>query len=215
MPAATPQGEKDGGRIWWNSVGDGIGLYYFDKPPDIEADLHSINDVRQFLRNVSIANGFGIIEVGTPQIDGCLAVRTIFKVPQQPHGMTYVGSITLPFRDFSYVLKVQCIERGTTGLRETFIVAKMLSSGQVKIQKASDGPPQVVGWWQGPYDSMTSAPVVRNLGDDEQYDAQFPNHPLSRLRSILRQVQPSLRLAPVVRDAPPFAFVPRLRQPTN
>ena len=108
----NPQGEMDGARVWWNSVGDGIGLYYFAMPPDIKADLGSINDVRKFYRNSSATRGLGIIEVETPQVDGCLAVRTVFKSPQQPTGMTYIGSITLPFRDFSYVLKVQCMETG-------------------------------------------------------------------------------------------------------
>lgn len=211
-----PQGERDGARVWWTSAGDGIGLYYFNKSPDIGADLHSINDVRTFFRNRSVNQGLGMIEVETPQIDGCLALRTIFKSPQQRTGMTYVGSIILPFRDFSYVLKVQCMETGTTGIRESVVAAQMMASGQVKLQKSGPGPQQlrIAGWMQDPYDPMTSAPLTTsaplmwNLAEDKQYDAQFPDHPLSRLRSVLRQVQPSLRLAPEVKDATPFVFVP-------
>jgi hypothetical protein len=75
----APQSERDGARVWWTSAGDGIGLYYFDKSPDIGAVLHSINDVRTFFRNRSVNQGLGMIEVETPQINGCLALRTIFK----------------------------------------------------------------------------------------------------------------------------------------
>jgi hypothetical protein len=120
------------------------------------------------------------------------------------------GSITLPFRDFSYVLKVQCMETGTTGIRESVVLAQMMASGQVKLQNSGPGPQQlrIAGCMQDPYDPTTSAPLMWNLAEDKQYDAQFPDHPLSRLRSVLRQVQPSLRLAPEVKDATPFVFVP-------
>jgi hypothetical protein len=145
-----------------------------------------------------------MIEVETPQIDGCLAVRSIFKLRQQLTGMTYIGSITLPFGNFSYVLKVQCMETGVTGLRESLALPQMMASGRVKLQEGSDGAPQLLGWMQDPYAPTISMPLMRNLAEDEQYDAQFPNHPLSRLRSALRRIQSSLRLAPDLKDAPPF-----------
>jgi hypothetical protein len=44
------------------------------------------------------------LSMSKPEVAGCLTTRLIVKVPHNP-GMTYVGSITLPFHDFSYVLK--------------------------------------------------------------------------------------------------------------
>src|SRR5262249_49717728 len=102
------RGEKDGVRIWFTEAGDGIGLHYFPVPPNIHAHLDSVEQVRCAYRRLAGDSGKAIIEVEVPKVDGCAAVRTIFKVPQEPHGMAYLGSITLPFRDFSYVIKVQC-----------------------------------------------------------------------------------------------------------
>src|SRR3954468_1664875 len=114
-----PHGGRAGARFWLTSTGDGVGLYYVPTPPDdLEADLQSIDSVRAFYRDLAMESGAAIIEVDTPEIDGCLTIRQIIKVRQQPHGMTYLGSITLPFRDFSYVIKAQCEERGMTGARE-------------------------------------------------------------------------------------------------
>src|SRR5216683_1331458 len=46
-------GDEDGVRIWHNAAGDGIGLYYFPIPPDIPADLDSLEDVRSAYRKLA------------------------------------------------------------------------------------------------------------------------------------------------------------------
>jgi cysteine peptidase C11 family protein len=51
--------------------------------------------------------GTGVIEVDRVDINGCRAMRTIFKAQQQPTGLTYIGALTFPFRDFSF-LKIGC-----------------------------------------------------------------------------------------------------------
>jgi hypothetical protein len=202
--------EEDGDvrRVWHTASGDGVGAFLFNLAPDIEARLDSIDDVRRSYRASAMAAGLGVIEIDTPQVEGCIAVRTIFKAPQQPHGMTYLGAITLPFRDFSFVVKAQCAEHGTTGMREAIIFDAMLASGQIKPEDfaRAEKTGTVPGWMQDPYDSTIKWSVLRNLSEDEQYDAQFPNHPLSRIRSLLHSVQSSLRLAPEVMNAPPYVF---------
>jgi hypothetical protein len=88
------QGDVDGVRRWRAPSGDMVGLYYFDLPPDIVADLGSMTSVRNFYRQIVTNAGAAIIEVEKPEIAGCLTTRLIVEVPQNP-GMTYVGSITL------------------------------------------------------------------------------------------------------------------------
>ena len=200
------QGDLNGTRVWHTQAGDGIGLYYFSKPPDISADLNSVDEVRRFYRSEATSAGLGIIEVETLTLDGCPAIRTIFKVPQQPSGMTYLGSITLPFRDFSYVVKVQCMEYGTTGIREAVVADTLLAAGQIHIPVDGEGPGKVLGWSQDPYDRSVNAPLMRNRAEAEEYDWQFPDHPLSRLRAILGQVQSSLQIAPEIKSEPAFTF---------
>jgi hypothetical protein len=201
----TFHSDEDGVRIWYTAVGDGIGLYYFPLPPDIGADLKSIEDVRAALRKLTTASGGAIIEVETPLIDGCDALRTIIKVPQQSHGMTYLGSIILPFRDFNYVVKVQCKERGITGLRESEILSEMLDTGEVRIDLDGEGS-QIVGWAQDPYDASFVAPLMRNRAEAEDYDARFPKHPLSRLRPVLNHIQNTLKVADEIKVEPSFEY---------
>jgi hypothetical protein len=51
--------------------------------------------------------------------------------------MTYVGSLTIPFLDFSFVIKVQCEEKGATGIREAVLLDRRLESGE--MPSPSDG----------------------------------------------------------------------------
>src|SRR5262245_40724545 len=107
LPGLVLQGDLDGVRNWSTAQGDSISLNDFRIATDIEGDIRSTTSVRNFYRTGVVTSGAAIIEVDTPEIDRCLAIRVIIKVPQQPHGITYLGSVTLPFRDFSYVLKIQ------------------------------------------------------------------------------------------------------------
>jgi hypothetical protein len=105
------QGYRNGVLIWLTPKGDGLGLFHYPIPPDIHADLSKFDSVRTFFRRCASEVGLGVVEIDTVVIDGYTAVRTLFKAAQQPTGRTYFGALTLPFRDFSYVMKVQCEER--------------------------------------------------------------------------------------------------------
>jgi hypothetical protein len=203
----TLQGDKANVRVWHSPAGDGVGLYYFAVSPNILSDLTSVDAVRAFYRSQVISAGLGMIEVDTLRVDECVAIRTIFKQPQQPMGMTYLGSLTIPFRDFSYVIKVQCQEYGATGLREAAVLDSLLQSGQIKLDGRTGN--QIEGWARDPYDASIETPLARNLAEDERYDAQFPDHPLSRVRSILNPIQASLRVNNAVKSKPKFVYAHR------
>jgi hypothetical protein len=199
------QGDRDNSRTWHTREGDFIGLFYYDLPPDIAADLDSVSAVRDFYRAQVTPGGLGVVEIDTLKLDDCLAVRTIFKAPQKPSGMVYVGAFTLPFRDFSYVVRAQCNEHGMTGVRDSTVFQSMMQSGEVEMDEAR----HVRGWSQDPYDASASAQLMRNRSEDEKYDEQFPDHPLSRLRRILAQIEKSLRISSGVKAKPAFSFTGR------
>ena len=120
-------GDEDGVRVWHTSDADPVGLYYFPIPPDIEADLDSIEELQDSFAARAAATGqSAAIEVDPVVVDDCPSIRTIVRVRQQPSGVAYVGSFTLPFRDFSFVGKAQCLEHGVTGIRETVLAAERL-----------------------------------------------------------------------------------------
>lgn len=198
--AAEFELQEGGGGIrrWRAPSGDMVGLYYFARPPDIVADLRSITSVRNFYRQIVTKSGAAIIEVETPEIAGCLTTRLIVKVPQNP-GMTYVGSITLPFRDFSYVLKAQFEEHGVTGTRDAVVLDEKMASGEIT---PSSEKGILRGWMCDPYDSSLEDGFAMNLSEDEQYDHRFSQHPLSRLRGLLNHFQGTLRVSDEVKRKP-------------
>jgi hypothetical protein len=193
------EGDREGARFWHTTSGDRIFLYYYLIPPDIRADLDAINQVRALYRRGLAQFGEGLLELDVLRIDDCKLVRLIVKAPQPP-GMGYIGSLTLPFRDFSYVIKVQCLEMGVTGLREAVVLAGLLSSGKVTTGKNGE----LEGLIEDLYDPSVTSRVARNKSEAEEYDSRFPDHPLSRLRLLLRQIQSSLTVDKEVKEAPAF-----------
>jgi hypothetical protein len=95
------QGDHNGVRVWYAPSGDGIGLYYFSIKPDIATDIHSLTSVRSFYGKQIAAANAAVISIDTLDIDECKSIKLIIKVPQEPSGMIYLGSLTLPFKDFS------------------------------------------------------------------------------------------------------------------
>ena len=163
-------------------------MQYFGRAPGIQSSLQSLAALRQEWRNLAAKSGGAIVEVETHTIDGCEALHAILKKPQQPAGMAYLGSITVP-RDFSYQVNVAAREQGVTGLRDTAVFAKWMQQGEV-------------AW--NPYDPSIETPLAWNQSEAEIYDAEFPDHPLSRLRALMVHIEATLKLADEVRAEPRF-----------
>jgi hypothetical protein len=108
------------------------------------------------------------------------------SVPQQPSGRTCVGSLTVPFRDFSFVVKCQCAEGGPTGLKEALLFDRSRAAGEP--MQVEGGRFHIPGWDP----------------DAERHDAEFPGHPVARVRRVLRQVAGSLNIATEVWQLPGF-----------
>jgi hypothetical protein len=165
--------------------------------------LTDIDAIRKSYREGVAAQGGGIVSIDVVVGAGLRMVETVFKFPQQPHGMTYVGALTLAFRDFSYVVRVNCQEIGTTGIRDAVVFGKVLDDqGPVTIIGGDN--PRLVGWSQDPYDPHFSRGALRNRADDDAWDTQFPDHPLSRVRGTLRTVKDSVHVPDDIRTAAPF-----------
>jgi hypothetical protein len=106
----------------------------------------------------------------------------------------------LPFRDFNFVVKVQSIEHGTTGVREaTLALAHPNESPTV-----GSSEPIVVESMDELFARMHQAPIQRTASDDAQHDKLFPGHPLSRVRATLTQLEASLVLDHEIFQAAPI-----------
>jgi len=200
VPGIAFDSDREGVRYWRTESGDMLGLWYFPIPPDLAAPPNEIDKLRATYRRGVAAVGMAIVSVDATKVDGRAAVRTIFKgrIPEEgSFGAMYVASITVPFRDFSFVLKTICEERGTTGVRDAVVADILMKQGKVGL-----GPSGFTGWFADPYDPGFRAAVLRNLSDDEQYDAMFADHPLSRARRLLRTLEERIKISAEAKAAP-------------
>jgi hypothetical protein len=89
-------------------------------------------------------------------------------------------------------LSVAAREKGVTGMRDTAIFAKLMQSGEVAFGEDGESPKN---WMADPYDPSIVGVPARNRADDAAYDSLFPDHPLSRVRVLLQQIETSLRIS--------------------
>jgi hypothetical protein len=184
------QGEPQPGklRVWQTPEGDGLLVYFFSAPPDLPANAGSVEVLAAFYRRLMGDSGGKLVEARVVVAGGCPSVRTILSVPQQPSGRTYVGSLTVPFRDFSFVLKCQCPEHGHTGLKAALLFAR---------SRAANEPMTI----EGERFTIPGFDV-----DDPKHDAEFPHDPVARARRILDHLAGSLVVAAEARSLPGFAL---------
>src|ERR1051325_9922230 len=178
------QGDRDGAKVWFLPEGGGIGLYFFARRPDLPAAA-TPEDLREFY-TAQMGGQLQIVECRVLPLDGVRSVWLIAKgLDERTRGAVYLGSLTIPFRDFSFVIKLQCYEQGVTGMREALLVEEALRKGTGRIEGDRFIP---IGW----------------SFDDEQFDDRLPQHPLSRVRRELRHIASSVQVEPTVRDAARF-----------
>lgn len=170
-----------------------ISINYFDIVPNIPT-LKDVNVLKGFYRNLVTGADGGVVEVVLYKRQQFNIIRTIFKIPQMPSGMTYVGSLTIPFSTCSFVLKIQAVESGATGMREAIVVNKLLSAGN--YDEAS--------WSSDPYDKEVKTGRLMNKAEDQSYDDDFPNHPLSQVRNLLSQIEEDVQWQSEVEKLRPF-----------
>lgn len=174
-------------------------LFFFQLPPDLPLKVKDVDSWRAFYRNIATEKGGGLVECNLVDMRGLTGIRFIIKIPQQPHGMYYMSAITIPFLNYSYVIRVQALEIGPTGFREAVVVDQLLKSKEIQI--TDNG---IDNWMADPYDKSIKTGMLLNLAEDRKYDNQFPDHPLSALRQLLDKLQGETQFAPEVYKAAPY-----------
>lgn len=167
-----------------------LSLHFFPSPPDIPT-VHDIEMARKFYRHQITEAGGGLIQVDLIQVQGYSAVKTVFKLPQENGALTYLSSITIPFSDCSYVIKIQAPDLEATGKREAVVTNELLEKGVV----TKDGS-GILGWAQDPYLASHNKGTLMNQSEKELYDLDFPDHPLSLARTFLTKIEEGLTFDP-------------------
>lgn len=101
--------------------------------------------------------------------------------------MTYEGWLLFERLGTSHRAILRFPELGVTGVRDTIVMAKRMNGQPDDVDPMS-------GWMLDPYDKSRRDPLMRNVADDNSYDAGFPKHPLTLVRSELAAIEGSLQL---------------------
>jgi hypothetical protein len=181
--------------LWRDVDGDVLSLgslgiltesfWHSDRPDEIE--------LRKWCRGLAESRGGGLIEAFA--LDG--EVRLIYKRLQKP-AYTYTGMLIARVRQEWLIWTMVAGERGTTGVREAVVTANLMDAGKLTIDDYK------LYWAQDPYEPTyrgVDRSVLRFMSDDEIYDEQFPQHPLSKVRRNLATLPNYVEYGPFVAQA--------------
>ena len=129
----------------------------------------------------------GLIEVKSGKTKaGRSYIYSIVKtlMPQEAGGgVGYTLCMDIDWTECAMHLQCDFQERGITGMRDSAVFELKIREGVVKL---GDGAPQ--GWCEDPYDSGYTRGLLMNRSETREYDAMFPEHPLSVSRSFLQTI---------------------------
>ena len=172
---------RDPAEGWRNERGDFLSLDFFPIPPD----LPPLDDagLRSFFEPEVEANGGRIVECRTIRIHGVRSLRLIQRVLLPDRRTFYNGAMIVPFARCSWVIKVQSVERGSTGMREAIVTNGMLHELDPNEPFPPEGP-RLEAFW---------AEANRRV-DDPSLDERLPDHPLSVVRRELERLVASITM---------------------
>ena len=113
-------------------------------------------------------------------------------IPHAEHGLVFIVQFMFGKRDSSFSVMLMADEHGTagpTGMREAVLMAKL---------GVNDF------FLPHPYDPQLKSKLPFSRADDPAFDAQFPDHPLSRARAFARRFVASAAVNPAFASRPPY-----------
>ncbi|HUQ07955.1 MAG TPA: hypothetical protein VM261_35915 [Kofleriaceae bacterium] len=106
----------DGHSVFVRAPDDILVARAFDIPPDLVSPLGDLPALYEHLRGPLDEAGASLLSIGALAIDGVPALEMIFEAQDESAGTIYVGALTIPFRDGSFVIKVMCRDSGSDEL---------------------------------------------------------------------------------------------------
>lgn len=177
--------------VWTDARGLVLSVHFFGLVPDLPAPLDDPGRLRHGLARSVAAAGAGLIEAVVGEVDSVPAVRQLVKVRRpNGHGQVFLGSWTVPRATCSATVKVQAGEGATTGVREAVVLARTGSERYFAPH---------------PYGPGVEGGLPYHVGDHEEWDAEFPDHPLTLVRAALHRITETVTLHDGFKTLPPFA----------
>jgi tetratricopeptide (TPR) repeat protein len=178
---------------WSNGYGDTLRATTRSVVPGTGASLHDLRSLREFYRKEARRVGGGIVCVDLVSAGGLRSVMVIQK--HQGHiEYHYKGSLIIPVANCEYRLSIESQEREVIGRRDASLAGHLIQRGELKLEVPSttQAHGKVVGWFQDPYDPGDAGIATNAMSDDDRLDYFFPDHPLSKVRKYLKEIQSTL-----------------------
>jgi len=143
-------------------------------------------EAQTVIRNLyeELSENQAIIEVNNSlTAKGYHYVYNIVKRRLEPFGVRYDLMLNVYYGNVSLCVRAMFEEAGMTGERDALIMELMRREEKVTL-----GEKGIEGWFYDPYDKDSTHPYKMNLAEQSQYDAAFPDHPLSQCREFVRYV---------------------------
>jgi hypothetical protein len=131
---------------------------------------------------------YGLVSMEVAKVESTEVVTGIYKRTEGT-GYLYSGILLIPCGADAYVVYVTSGERGTTGVREAVVTAKLLSEGKLDINEYEKE------WFHDPYDPGYQGVILHSFSDADMYDADFPDHPLTKVRNELKNLISAIKIA--------------------
>jgi hypothetical protein len=182
--------DKDRAKAWRSPDGDAVALFYENCLPHMGLKVKTLPDLLNSLRESVSDSGLSVVSMETCNLAGHRGLKYIFRMPQENHGFGYAGDISIPFESFYYHFRIECPEVGQTGLRESRACADAMLDGKLNIDSGG---------------SVIKLPDGYSP-DDCKYDAEFPAHPLSRLRRVMAHLCSTVTVAQRAANYAPYQW---------
>jgi hypothetical protein len=198
------------GMSWQNVTRDEMSVAATAYPPLLATG--DLTEVRELFRGLLLPLNGALIACDMIEFDGVSVIRTLAKYrPATGSAMTYVGALTVPVASHVIELSIRASERRITGVREALVVAAMSQTAGISEREQLARKVMPVEWKFERYHPGSRGDVAYLVSDDEKYDAEYPDHPLSRVRRSLRRIERTFRVT--VDDADGRDRSVQLRQP--
>jgi hypothetical protein len=181
--------------LWRDGRGDHVMLKVFDAVPDLPAPLTDMTTVRRQGAVGYAKQGGALLDCDPIDLAGLPALRQVIKLrnPDRETGGVYLGSLLIPRSTAGVVLLVQCVEDGITGIREAVTMAR---TGPDQFYRPNSYAPDI--------DLGALGALPTHVADLPEYDADFPDHPLTRARVLLHRLAGTVEVSPAFRALDPF-----------
>lgn len=95
--------------------------------------------------------------------------------------VVYMLNMNVEFNGKIKFINGSFVENGCTGIRDSTVL-NVFASNYRSVEEAMNS------WCHDPYDETIINGFLMNVSESEEYDRQFPDHPLSKCRELIRYI---------------------------